>query len=186
MSEIIKTESTVDNSASIFKPEHIEVELGGEKYPIIYDMNSFIELEKIYGNIDTVIKKVLGNSKKEHVVKDGDAIIDAKDITVDDKPLDKLLSEIDAASSDSTITDTLNILYCGLMHDLAIYNEHDEIVGYKVSKQKIGSMINFKNIKDINVKLVIAFVQDLIPSKGESKNETGAKEKAQGLHYSAE
>ena len=49
MSEIIKTESTVDNSASIFKPERIEVELGGEKYPIIYDMNSFIELEKIYG-----------------------------------------------------------------------------------------------------------------------------------------
>ena len=54
MSEIIKTESTVDNSASIFKPERIEVELGGEKYPIIYDMNSFIELEKIYGNIYSI------------------------------------------------------------------------------------------------------------------------------------
>ena len=186
MSEIIKTESTVDNSASIFKPQTVEVELGGEKYPIVYDMNAFIELEKIYGTIDAVIKKVLGKSRKEHEVKDGDTVINAKDITVDGKSLDVILAELDASSEDATTTDTLNILYCGLMHDLAIYNEHDELVGYKVSKHRIASMINFKNIKDINVKIVIAFIQDLMPSAGETKNETGAEEKAQGLHYSAE
>ena len=186
MNEINKTESTVENSASIFKPQTVEVELCGEKYSIVFDMNAFIELEKIYGTIDAVIKKVLGKSKKEHIVKDGDTIIDAKDITVDGKPLDSILSELDASSKDATVTDTLNILYCGLMHDLAIFNEHDEITGYKVSKQKIASMINFKNLKDINVKLVVAFIQDLMPSEGETKNETGAEAEAQGLHYSAE
>ena len=186
MSEITKTESAVENSASIFKPQTVEVELGGEKYPIVYDMNAFIELEKIYGTIDAVIKKVLGKSRKEHEVKDGDTVINAKDITVDGKSLDVILAELDASSEDATTTDTLNILYCGLMRDLAIYNEHDELVGYKVSKHRIASMINFKNIKDINVKIVIAFIQDLMPSAGETKNETGAEEKAQGLHYSAE
>lgn len=174
-----------ENSASVFKPQPVEITLGGETYSIAYDMNAFIELEKIYKNIDTVIKKVLGKSKKEHVIKIEDKEIKADTITVDDTPLSNILAKLDTEDSDTTTTDTLNILYCGLMRDLAIYNEHDEITGYKVSKARIASFINFKNLKEINVKLVVAFIRDLVPTDEESKNETGA-EAQKGLHYSAE
>lgn len=187
MSEINKVENTAENSASIFKPDTIEITLGSENFSLVFDMNAFVELEKIYGNMDAVIKMILGKSVKEHVVKDGDVVIDAKDITVDGRPLTDILASVDAQKSSATTTDTLNILYCGLMHDLAIYNNHGEITGYKMSKQKVGSFINFKNIKDINIKLVMAFIQDLIPSSGESKNETGAEAPEKpALHYSGQ
>lgn len=186
MSEVTnkQTDGSV-NSATIFKPENITIELGGDTYSIVFDMNAFCELEKIYKTIDAVIKKVLGKSTQEHKVFYKDELVEASAITVDGKPLVSILATDD--DSAATASDTLNILYCGLMHDLAIYNEHDEITGYKKSKREIASCITFKNIRDVNIKLAMAFIQDLVPTVAEAKNETGAEEAApQGLHYSAE
>lgn len=176
-----------ENSATVFKPEPVKITLGDETYSIIYDMNAFCELEKIYKTIDTVIKKVLGKSSKEHKVLYKGQEVDANDVSVDNKALMSILAELDTNSeSNATASDTLNILYCGIMHDLAIYNEHDEITGYKKTKQQIASKITFKNIREVNIKVAMAFIQDLVPSAAESKNETGAEATGQGLHYSAE
>lgn len=187
MAENTKTTDT-KNSATVFKPENITVELGGEKYAIVFDMNAFCELEKIYSSIDAVIKKVLGNSRKEHKVFYKNEEVNAADIAVDGKALLSILADLDSdADTKASTTDTLNILYCGLMHDLAEYNEHDEVVGYKKTKRQIASMINFKNLRDVNIKLALAFIQDLVPTASEAKNEMGAEAEApQGLHYSAE
>lgn len=174
-----------ENSATVFKPEPVQVTFGDNTYNIMFDMNAFVELEKIYSTVGSVIKKVLGNSKKEHIVTIDGKKVDPSTIMVDSAPLTQFLAKLDSEYSETTTSDTLNILYCGLMHDLAIYNEHDEIVGYKVSKQRIASYINFKNLKEINFKLVLAFIRDLVPSENEAKNEMGA-EAPKGLHYSAE
>lgn len=175
------------NSATIFKPEPVTVTLGGDTYSLVFDMNAFCELEKIYRTVDTVIKKVLGKSRKEHKVLFKGTAVSAEDVTVDNKPLTAILADLDADTDAATTTDTLNILYCGLMRDLAVYNEHDELIGYKKSKREIGSLITFRNIRDVNVKLAMAFIQDLVPTAAETKNETGAEAEApQGLHYSAE
>ena len=168
------------NSSTIFKPEAITLELGGETYSLIFDMNAFCELEKIYRTINAVIKKVLGGSAKEHKVFYKDELIEANTITVDGKPLVSVLNELDKeANETATATDTINILYCGLMHDLAIYNEHDELIGYKKTKHEIASHITLSNLKEVNIKLVAAFVQDLVPNIAELKNEMGAEEVAQ-------
>lgn len=174
-----------ENSATVFKPEPVQVTFGDNTYNIMFDMNAFVELEKIYSTVGSVIKKVLGNSKKEHTVTIDGKKADPSTIMVDSAPLTQFLAKLDSEDSETTTSDTLNILYCGLMHDLAIYNEHDEIVGYKVSKQRIASYINFKNLKEINFKLVLAFIRDLVPSENEAKNEMGV-EAPKGLHYSAE
>lgn len=173
----------IENSASLFKSEPIEVTINNENYSLVYDMNAFIELEKIYGTVDNVIKKVLGKAKKEHVIKVDGVVTGADKVTVDDTPLSTFIATNE--TSDATTTDTINILYCGMMRDLAIYDEHDEIVGYKVSKRKIAAGITFKNLREVNMKLAMAFIQDLMPTAGETKNEPGAEAaKAKGLHYS--
>lgn len=182
------TEVKGENSATVFKPEPITITLGDETYSIVFDMNAFCELEKTYRTIDTVIKKVLGKSRKEHTVLYKGKAVDAAEITVDGKALFAVLADLDTdADTATTASDTLNILYCGIMRDLAIYNEHDEITGYRKTKKDIASLITFRNLREVNVKVAMAFIQDLVPTVAETKNETGAEAEApQALHYSAE
>ena len=172
-------ENKIENSSSLFKHEPVTIELGGNTYEIVFDMNAFCELEKIYKSVGNVLKKVLGSGRKEHKVFYKDALIEAADVAVDGQSLALLLTQLDRQNdeeSTATVTDTLNILYCGIMRDIAIYNEHDEITGYKISKAASGRCIDLKKIAECNLKIATVMMRDLLPTEAEAKNEAGATE----------
>lgn len=166
---------SVENSATIFKSSDIKVKLGDVEYRLVYDMNSFIELEKIYPTVDIVIQLVLGksNDSAPPVVTYNGGDVLADEISVDGVPLSEVLKK--QRDIQATQKDTLNILFAGLLHDTAIYNSFDEITGYTVSKTKIASQITFKNLREINTQIVLALLQDLVPAEGETKNAEAPK-----------
>lgn len=168
----------IANSSSIFKPEPITIKLGDETYELVYDLNALCELEKYYSSVNVVLKKVLGSSRKEHKVAYKNNAVDAKDITVDNQPLSVILAGIDRdneETSKTTATDTLNMLYCGILRGIAEYNEHEEITGYKKSKAAIAKHVTFRNLGEVNLKIATAIIRDLVPTEAEAKNETGAE-----------
>jgi hypothetical protein len=65
-----------------------------------------------------------------------------------------------------------------MMHDNAIYNDMDEVTGYKIPKMTVAREITFKNYTKINVRIVEAILKDLAPNvgAGESKNATPTEE----------
>lgn len=162
----------MNKKASIFKPEIIKVNLGDKEYSLVYDMNAMIELEKLYDSIDDVIRLIMGNPVAElgpMQVTYNEAIVKADDIAIDGKPLTAYLAEKNKQKA-STAKDTLNLLWAGILHENAVW-ENDEVVGYTVKKNELASNISFRNIKDVNAKLVVAILQDLIPQQdGNEKN----------------
>lgn len=163
------TTEAIASSANIFKPDVSKITLGDIDYNIFFDMNSFIELEKIYGSVDAVLKLILGLSNNtEPVVKFNGGVIRAEEITVDNELLTDLLTRQRTVTA--TYSDSLNFLYAGLMHDAAIYNADDEIVGYNIKKARLASNITFANIREINSKVVMAILKDLVLTPDETKN----------------
>lgn len=159
-----------NENAAIFKPDDVVIKLA-EDYEVrlVYDLNAFCELEKIYDSVDSVIQMILGTqenvdpSKLLTQVKVGDMFIDGKDVTIAGTPLIEYLSKVHAKQAKHG--DTLNLLWAGCLHDAAQYDQHDEIVGYNISKSKLGSYVTFKNLREINAKIIVALLRDLIPSK---------------------
>lgn len=159
----------------VFRPTDTVFELDGKKYRLIYDMLAFCELEKIYGSVDVVLGMLFGDvaQKLEPVVTYKDSPIDIDDVKVDDVPLALVLAEKDKQQRVAKHSDTLELLWAGMIHDNAIYNSDDEIIGYKISKRKVAESITFRNYRSLNVKIVEAIMKDLAPGLGEgdSKNE---------------
>ena len=60
-------------------------------------------------------------------------------------------------------TDTLNLLWAGCLHDAAIYNSFGEITGYTVSKARLGAEVTFRNLREVNGKIITAILRDLLP-----------------------
>ena len=96
-------------------------------------------------------------------VKCGDMFIEGDKVTIAGTPLIDYLSKVHTKQAKHE--DTLNLLWAGCLHDAAQYNEHDEITGYNVSKSKLGSYVTFRNLREVNAKIITALLRDLLPAK---------------------
>lgn len=152
-----------NESALLFRPEPITVKLGEETYRLVYDLNAFCELEKIYDSVDDLLQALLGGSGEKVTVTHKSEEVDAADIEVNGTPLPVLLGRMNKVRQ-LKHSDTLNLLWAGCLHDNAVY-EHDEIVGYTVSKTKLGSLVTIKNLPEVNLKVVAAILRDLVPDE---------------------
>lgn len=159
-----------NENAAIFKPDDVVVNLSDDyQVRLVYDLNAFCELEKIYDSVDAVIQMVLGaqeNVDPEKLltqVKVGEMPIDGKTVTIAGTPLLDYIKKVHVKQAKHE--DTLNLLWAGCLHDAAQYDQHDEICGYNVSKSKLGSYVTFRNLRDINAKIIVALLRDLIPPK---------------------
>ena len=137
-----------NENAAIFKPDDIVIQLADDySVRLVYDLNAFCELEKLYDSVDAVIQMILGTSESVDPnklltqVKCGDMFIEGDKVTIAGTPLIDYLSKVHTKQAKHE--DTLNLLWAGCLHDAAQYNEHDEITGYNVSKSKLGSYVTF-------------------------------------------
>ena len=165
-------------TTTLFKPTDVILKLGeaGEEkqYRLIYDLNAFCELEKMYDSVDSVLQMLLGVNETpdmNEVTYKGDKA-NATDIVIAGTPLEAYIKRVNN-KKEAKHTDTLNLLWVGTLHDHAIYNEHDEISGYSISKAKLGALVTFKNLREINAQIVLAILRDLLPPQKdeEEKNE---------------
>lgn len=156
------------NMASVFKPDDTIVEIGENKYRLVFDMLAFCELEKKYGTVDVVLEMLFGElaEELEPVITYNEAPINIDEVKVDGAPLAMVLSSKKSEKRVAKHSDTLELIWAGMLHDNAIYNDLDEIIGYKVSRRKIASEITFKNYAKLNVKIIEAFIKDLAPNIG--------------------
>lgn len=163
-----------ENSSSIFKPTDVFVTLGDKDYRLVYDLNSFCELEQMYDSVDDVLKMIIGEKDAAPLlVTYNGAVVLPEEILVDEKPLVDIIRQKKAKVAKQA--DTLNILYAGLLHDCTTWNDKDEIIGYTISKKRIASFVTLKNLREINQKIAIAILQDLVPTEAETKNEDPPK-----------
>jgi len=162
----------MNESAAIFKPDDVVVTLEGQDYRLVYDLNSFCELEKIYDSIDSMLSQLLGAKKPTlenltYLAKP----VNPEDIKVGEETLVDYVAK-PTKSREIKYSDTLNLFWAGCLHDAAIFNGFNEITGYKISKAKLGSLITFSNMREINVKIVAAILRDLIPKNVEAPDGT--------------
>lgn len=155
----------MNEDASVFKPDDVTVTIAGKEYRLIYDLNAFCEMEKIYDSVDSVLQMLLGVSTNTDLTKVTfkGAPVNAEDITVADLPLTAYIGKINK-TKEAKHTDTLNLLWLGCLHDYTLYDEHEEIKGYSISKAKLGAGVTFKNLREVNGKILTAILRDLVPS----------------------
>jgi len=163
------------DKTNIFKPDATVIELGGVKYRLVYDLNAFCEIDKLYGNVDTVLRMLFSAAETEvnDIVTYNDCVVNASDIMVSGTPLPELLAKLNETPKAAS-ADTLNLLWIGVMHETALYNDFGEIVGYSIRKRELGSKVNLGNMKDVNSAIVSAIINDLVPqgtTGEEAKNE---------------
>lgn len=159
-------------NATLFKPTDVLVTLAEKEYRIVFDLNAFCEIEKMYESVDSVLQMLLGVNElpdMEAITYKGEKAI-AEDILIAGIPLASYVAKVNN-KKEAKHSDTLNLLWVGLLHDSAVYNEHDEIISYSLSKSKVGSMVTFKNLRLINMQIITAILRDLIPPNAETKNE---------------
>lgn len=159
--------------ATLFKPEDVQVELNGEKYRLVYDLNALCELETQYESVDYILQMLLGNPEAVNadLVEYMGEKIDPKEVTIGTQTLEAYIMRHEVTAKAKHV-DTLNLLHAGLLHDHTEFNEDGEITGYTISKAKVGSMVTFKNLREINAQIVMAILRDLLPPQDEdSKNE---------------
>lgn len=162
----------MNESAAVFKPDDVVVTLEGTEYRLVYDLNSFCELEKIYDSIDSLLSHLLGAKKPtlENVTCRNESV-NPEDIKIGDESLIDYVAKL-TKTREIKYSDTLNLFWAGCLHDAAIFNGFNEITGYKISKAKLGSLITFSNMREINVKIVAAILRDLIPKNAEAPDGT--------------
>ncbi len=168
----------MNKEAALFKPEEVTVTLGGKEYMLIYDLNAFCELEKIYDSIDALLRMLLGGAELPtfEKVTYNDEVVEHETIKVDGVPLIDLLQKLEQlsktdAEKQAKHTDTRNLLWAGILHNHSEYNEDGDIVRYTITKSQVGSMVTFKNLRDINSKIIFAILRDLIPPSVEGDEE---------------
>ena len=164
-----------ETKLQLFKPTDIVLDVNGKKEKIVFDMNAVLELEKLYGSIDTVFKMLFTQAADNHVVKVAGVDTDINTITVDGSPLVQHL-RVEDASTKSTIKDTINLLWVGLLHNHAKRDEDGEIISCDITKGMLRENISFKKqLAEVNTQIVSALIRDLIApdneeAQGEIKN----------------
>ncbi len=155
----------MNESALIFKPTDVTIVLDGTEYRLTYDLNAFCELEKIYDSVDGVLQMLLGTSAvpdMDKVTYQGKPVL-ASDVLIDNTPLITYINKINKVKA-AKHTDTLNLLWIGVLHDYSEYDAFGEIKCYTISKAKLGAAVNFKNLREVNSKILTAILRDLLPS----------------------
>lgn len=170
-----QTEDT--RTAKVFKPEPVTVTLGDTTYNLVYDLNSFCEMEKMYNSVDEVIQMLLGRNVPDtaNVTYCGAPAM-ASDIMVDGEPLEKFIAEV-TKTRKAKHSDTLNLLWLGVLHDHASYDDDGNIVKYDVSKAQLGRQVTFTNLREVNAKIMVALLRDLLPAV--AKSDEGAAKNPQ-------
>ena len=161
----------MNEKVSEFKPDDITVELGDETFRLFFDLNCCCEREKVYDSVASVIQMLLGTEavpNAELVTYNGAKVL-PRDILIGDVSLDTYMKRIEGVRV-AKHEDTRNLLWFACMHDHTIFNEFDEIIGYSITKQKLGRLVTLKNIREVNAKIVTAIIRDLLPAKSDSKN----------------
>ena len=168
-----------ENMAKTFLPDTTKIRLGDDDYRLVYDMTAFCALEAIYGTVDTVLKMLFGDvaQKLEPVVTYNDAPVSINEIVVDGTPLEVILNERNSGIRTAKHSDTLELIWAGMMHDNAIYNDNDELIGYTMSRREVAGNITFKNYNALNRKIVEAILRDLAPGVGASEEKNVQPEK---------
>ena len=148
----------------VFKPDDVTVELDGTVYRLYFDLNSFCEMEKIYESVDSVLQMLLGTSAvpdMSRVVYKNEPV-EASDITISGESLVAYINKINNVKA-AKHSDTLNMLWLGCLHDHSIIDENGEIIGYSITKSKLGAGVTFKNLREVNGKILMVMLRDLIP-----------------------
>lgn len=162
----------MSNNASLFRPDDIIIDLGdNEKYRLVYDLNSFCEMEKIYDSVDTVIQMLFGSTATPDLAKVTycKASINPDEVEIDGVPLTAYISKVSVGKT-AKYEDSRNLLWLGCIHDYTVFDEYGDVKGYTISKAKLGTKITLKNIKEINAKILMCFLRDLLPKEDDSKN----------------
>lgn len=161
----------MNESTKEFKPDDIIIELEGEKFRLVFDLNCFCEMEKMYDSVDSVIRMLLGTTpipKAELVTYNGAKVLPS-DIIIDGVTLDNYMKQVEGVRM-AKHADTRNLLWLGCLHDHTKFNEFGEVVGYTITKEKLATFVTFKNIREVSAKIVTAIIRDLLPARQESKN----------------
>lgn len=160
----------MNENAAVFKPDDVIVKIGDVDYRLIYDLNAFCEMEKLYDSVDSVLQMLLGTSgvpDLEKVTYKG-AEVDPNDVMIGTEFLTNYINRINKVK-EARHTDTLNLLWLGCLHDYTEFDEHGEIKGYTLAKATLGSKVTFRNLREVNGKILTALLRDLVPSE-EVKN----------------
>ena len=155
----------MNEDAAVFRPDDIVVEVGGTEYKLVYDLNAFCEMEKMYDSVDSVLQMLLGVDSTPDLTKvtyKGGSV-DPDEVLIGEVPLTVYINKV-SKTKEAKHSDTLNLLWLGCLHDHTTYDEHGEIKGYTVAKAKLGSGVTFKNLRQVNGKILTAILRDLVPS----------------------
>lgn len=157
--------------AALFKSDEITFVLDGEEFRLVYDLNAFCELEKIYPSMDDVLQLLFGTGaipELDTVTYNG-AQIRPEEVMIGRVPLTEYILKV-SPSKQAKSADTRNLLWAGCLHDSAVYDDFGEISRYTVSKTKLASAITFKNLREINAKIITAIIRDITPKAEDEKN----------------
>lgn len=160
----------MNENATVFRPDDIVVTIDGVDYRLIYDLNAFCEMEKIYESVDSVLQMLLGASAAPDLSKvtiRGEAV-DPDEILIDGVTLTTYINKVNKVK-EAKHTDTLNLLWLGCLHDHTEFDSFGEIKRYTIAKAKLGAGVTFKNLREVNGKILTAILRDLVPSE-EVKN----------------
>lgn len=158
----------MSENASVFRPDAVTIKLGEETFTLKYDLNAFQEMEKIYESVDSVIQMVLGATPVpdlDNVTYVGKPVL-AKDIVIGDATLEEYVTKLTKAK-EAKYADTLNLLWIGCLHAYTEYDQFGEIAKYTLPKAKLGALVTFKNVREVNNAILKAFLSDLFASDKE-------------------
>ena len=135
------------------KNKPVEIKIGEETFKIRFTLNSFIELEDIYGSIDKAMEAL-----------QGDKVIDketGKPVMVDNP--DKKAKDKKIEKRNPNFKALRNILWAGMIPDNPVINPAE-----------VGNLLTFANMGDVMEKVNIALINSM-PEKvaeedGELKN----------------
>ena len=160
------------SSANVFKPDPVKIVLGGTEYSLIYDLNAFCMMEKMYESVDAVIRMILGSPTVDVTqVTYNDAPVLADEIKVDGTPLSEFIARAVGAQSKATNADTRKLLWLGVLHDHATFDDDGNIASCDVTCGELGKHITFSNLGEVNAKIIAALVRDLVPVNAGEKNQ---------------
>ena len=163
-------EEKAENSSAVFKPKPVELELNGEKYTLVYDLNAFCEM-------DTVINMLMGTPAPDiSKVTYCDAPCQSSDIKIDGKPLTEYIQRL-SDTPKAKYRDTLNLLWLGVLHDHTKFTEDGEVAGYTVSKAKLGQGVTLTNLREVNQKIITTVLRDLLPALVNASKDAGGDAK---------
>lgn len=161
-----------------FKPRPVILELGGEEYELLYDLNAFCEMETMYDSVDSVIQMLMGSPAPDlDKVTYNDAPVNADEIMVDGKPLADYIAQLHNRTK-AKYKDTLNLLWLGVLHNHTIYDEDGEVAKYTVTKAKLGHCVTLTNLREVNAKIMTAILRDLLPALVAAGKNAEAQEEA--------